>query len=140
MELSLQFLEVDEDKLGYRRHDTPAFLTSVPVPNLSSAHWEARRLQGSTGNWGSRSFVSPGRFSGLLSVSLSSLSLSQGLLSAKATRPLMAGSWLGLRLLALQLWGPLSKQALGNRAAVPEEGAGWERHTPPTLDPGGAPV
>jgi len=53
--------------------------------------------------------VSPGRFSGLLSVSLSSLSLSQGLLAAKATRPLMAGSWLGLRLLALQPWGPLSK-------------------------------
>ena len=109
MELSLQFLEVDEDKLGYRRHDTPAFLTSVPIPNLSSAHWEAHRLQGSTDNWGSRSFVSPGRFSGLLCVSLSSLSLSQGLLSAKAIRPLMAGGWLGLRVLALQPWGPLSK-------------------------------
>ena len=27
----------------------------------------------------------------------------------KETRPLMAGSWLGLRVLALQPWGPLSK-------------------------------
>ena len=83
--------------------------------------------------WGSRSFVTPGRFSGLLCVSLSSLSLSQGLLSAKVTRPLMAGSWLGLRLLALQPWGPLSKQSLGNRAAVPAEGEGWEGpHSPNT--------
>ena len=56
-----------------------------------------------------------------------------GLLSAKATRPLMAGSWLGLRLLALQPWGPLSKQSLGNRAAVPEEGEGLEGpHSPNT--------
>ena len=32
-----------------------------------------------------------------------------GFIISKATRPLMAGSWLGLRLLALQPWGPLSK-------------------------------
>ena len=51
-------------KLGNRQHDPPDSLTPVPFPNPGSAHWEARRLQGSTGNWGSRNFVSPGRFSG----------------------------------------------------------------------------
>ena len=34
-------------------------------PHPGCAHREARRLQGSTGNWGSRSFESPGRFSSL---------------------------------------------------------------------------
>ena len=45
----------------------------------------------------------------------------------------MARSWLGLRVLALPPWGPLSKKSLGNRVAVPEEGAGWEGpHSPNT--------
>ena len=42
----------------------PASLMLVPLRHPGSAHWEASRLQDSTGNWGSRSFVSPGRFSG----------------------------------------------------------------------------
>ena len=56
-----------------------------------------------------------------------------GFVISKGDKPLMAGTWLGLRVLALQPWGPLSKQSLGNRAAVPEEGAGWEGpHSPNT--------
>lgn len=36
-------------------------------------------------------------------------------------------------MLALPPWGPLSKQSLGNRAAVPEEGVRWEGpHSPLT--------
>ena len=71
------------EQLGNRQHDTSIFPHPSAPPHPGSAHWEARRLQGSTGNRDSRSFVRPGRFSGLLCVSLSSLSLSQGLLSAK---------------------------------------------------------
>lgn len=45
----------------------------------------------------------------------------------------MAGGRLGLRVLALPPLGPLSKQSFGNRAAVPEEGVGWEwPHSPHT--------
>ena len=104
------------------------------------AHWEASRFQGSTDNWGSRIFVSPGRFLGLALCFSFQPQPVPGFIISKGDRALMAGSWLGLRLLALQLWGPLSKQALGNRAAVPE-GDSWEGpHSPDTLDPGGAPV
>ena len=38
-------------------------------PHPGCAHGEARRIQDSTGNWGSRSSGSPGRFSGLLCLS-----------------------------------------------------------------------
>ena len=41
----------------------PASPKPVLLPLPDSAHWEARRLQGSTDYWGSRSFVSPGKFS-----------------------------------------------------------------------------
>ena len=74
------------------------------------------------------------------SVSLSSLSLSQGLLSAKVTRPLMAGSWLGLRVLALQPWGLSANSPLETGKLSLRRGGLKGPHSPHTLDPGGGPV
>ena len=67
------------EQLGNRQHDTP----SLPHPSAPPQPWQCLRAPGLHWQLGSGSFVSPGRFSGLLCVSLSSLSLSQGLLSAK---------------------------------------------------------
>lgn len=64
-----------------------------------------------------------------------------GFIISQGDRALVAGSWLGLRVLALQPWGPLSKYPLEAWQLSLRRGAGWEGpHSPHTLDPGGAPV
>ena len=108
----------------------PGPLKPVPLSHPSSAHWEARRLQGSTGNWGSRSFGSPGRFSVLLCVSPLASACSRVYYQQRQKGPRWqeagwgSGCW---------PFSPGGLSANSPLAAVPEEGAGWEGpHSPNT--------